>query len=1149
MFAMRRGAVLAVVLSTVVAGGTFMTSAPAPVQAAGPPTALLPTDNPANWTPNVLNGQVNSIWQFGSKVVIGGTFTQVANADSNGGAVYDQAYLAAFDATTGVIDPDFDPELGDAVEVIIPGTDANTFFVGGDFNTIDGANRRKVAKLNVSDGSLTSFNIGGSNARVRDLRLVGNTLYVAGLFTSIGSQPRRFLASVNATTAAVTTAVDFDFAGLYNGGAGKVIKIDVNQAGTRMLITGNFMEIDGQPREQVALIDLSTTPATLSPWRTQFFDPATPCAGAFDSFTRDLDISPDGTYAVISTTGAYRPPPTSCDTISRFELTSEVDGLSPTWINYTGGDTSYAVEIHDGVAYIGGHMRWFNNPFGSDRHAAGGVSRPGMGALDVVSGLPFTWNPTRTRGVGLFDYHVTPQGIWAGSDTDRFNNELRMKLAFFPWTGGTTVLGSEIGELPADIYALGRTSGTTGTDDPTVLHRINAGGPELAAADDGPPWLADTAGTSPYRNSGSSTSTAPTNQPPAAGAAPRATPQNDSTVLRGDLDRPPAHLWTTERWDPSAAPNMQWAFPVPAGIPITVRLYFANRFNGTDNTGDRVFDVLLDGDLVLDDLDLSRMPGHDIGTMRSFDIVSDGTVDIEFVHGEDNPLINGIEIIRRDLPPTNNLGQQDEVRKLTWTGAGVPTVEPVANTTVPWQTVRGAFQVNASLFTFHADGSLMRRSFNASGFGAGTVVDGWANTMMADIPNLGGVFYDPASSSIFYTVAGNTNLYRRGFLPESGVLHAVRSTVTTGNVAGLAPARVRGMFLSGGRLYFADATTGDLSSIAWSNGAPTGAVQLEEGTADWRARALFLAVGSTPNVAPSAVIAPPTCVDNACDFDGTGSTDPDGTIVSFDWDFGDGGLPRTGASTSYSYGAAGTYTVTLTVTDDDGDVDTAQRDVTVGDPPNEPPTAVATASCSGATCSFSGAGSSDPDGTIAGYLWDFGDGATATGVTATHTFTASGTYTVELIVTDDDGDEGDTSVDVTVTVTGPPTGPIPIVPLDPARLLETRTGPNDTTIDGQAQGIGRRPAGSITELTVTNRAGVPANATAVMINLTAVLPDGNGFLTAFPCGTDQPNASSVNYAPGQVVPNAVLAKIGTNGRICIFTLAATDILVDVTGYT
>ena len=105
----------------------------------------------------------------------------------------------------------------------------------------------------------------------------------------------------------------------------------------------------------------------------------------------------------------------------------------------TGGDTSYAAEIHDGVVYVGGHMRWFNNPFAGDRHGAGGVYRSGMGALDVVTGLPFSWNPGRTRGVGLFDYFVTEQGVWAGSDTDRFNNELRARLAFFPFADGSTV--------------------------------------------------------------------------------------------------------------------------------------------------------------------------------------------------------------------------------------------------------------------------------------------------------------------------------------------------------------------------------------------------------------------------------------------------------------------------------------------------------------------------------------------------------------------------------------------------------------------------------------------------------------------------------------------------------------------------------------
>jgi hypothetical protein len=52
----------------------------------------------------------------------------------------------------------------------------------------------------------------------------------------------------------------------------------------------------------------------------------------------------------------------------------------------------------------------------------------------------------------------------------------------------------------------------------------------------------------------------------------------------------------------------------------------------------------------------------------------------------------------------------------------------------------------------------------------------------------------------------------------------------------------------------------------------------------------------------------------------------------------------------------------------------------------------------------------------------------------------------------------------------------------------------------------------------------------------------------FPCGTELPKASNVNYGPGDVVPNAVLAKIGTGGKVCIYTLAGTDIVVDVNGY-
>ena len=86
------------------------------------------------------------------------------------------------------------------------------------------------------------------------------------------------------------------------------------------------------------------------------------------------------------------------------------------------------------------------------------------------------------------------------------------------------------------------------------------------------------------------------------------------------------------------------------------------------------------------------------------------------------------------------------------------------------------------------------------------------------------------------------------------------------------------------------------------------------------------------------------------------------------------------------------------------------------------------------------------------------------------------------------------------------------------------------------------------ELVVAGRGGVPADAEAVMLNVTAVRPAGRGYLTVYPCGADRPLASSVNYVAGDVVGNAVLAKVGTGGKVCIFTLWAADIVIDVNGF-
>ena len=78
--------------------------------------------------------------------------------------------------------------------------------------------------------------------------------------------------------------------------------------------------------------------------------------------------------------------------------------------------------------------------------------------------------------------------------------------------------------------------------------------------------------------------------------------------------------------------------------------------------------------------------------------------------------------------------------------------------------------------------------------------------------------------------------------------------------------------------------------------------------------------------------------------------------------------------------------------------------------------------------------------------------------------------------------------------------------------------------------------------------GVPANATAAVLNVTVVGPSGGGYLTAYPCSSPLPNASNVNFVPGDVRPNLVTVRIGTADTVCIQSTASADILVDLGGW-
>lgn len=115
----------------------------------------------------------------------------------------------------------------------------------------------------------------------------------------------------------------------------------------------------------------------------------------------------------------------------------------------------------------------------------------------------------------------------------------------------------------------------------------------------------------------------------------------------------------------------------------------------------------------------------------------------------------------------------------------------------------------------------------------------------------------------------------------------------------------------------------------------------------------------------------------------------------------------------------------------------------------------------------------------------------------------------------------------------------------PERLADTRA--DGETVDMRARGAGRRPAGSVYEVQVAGRGSMPDDADAAVLNVTVTGPLDRGYLTIYPCDAQRPLAANLTYAADQTIPNAVVTRLDDDGRICVFTRAATHLVVDASG--
>ncbi len=122
------------------------------------------------------------------------------------------------------------------------------------------------------------------------------------------------------------------------------------------------------------------------------------------------------------------------------------------------------------------------------------------------------------------------------------------------------------------------------------------------------------------------------------------------------------------------------------------------------------------------------------------------------------------------------------------------------------------------------------------------------------------------------------------------------------------------------------------------------------------------------------------------------------------------------------------------------------------------------------------------------------------------------------------------------------TGGLGFFGVTPTRILDTRNG-----IGGVA-GANRFEAGNDRAIAIRGVAGIPSNAESVVINITAVGPTGTGYVTAYPSGSSVPDASNLNFVAGQTVPNAVIAPVSAQGKVCFYVYGKAHLIADVNGW-
>jgi PKD repeat protein len=920
------------------------------------PSAATPATVSADGLPTVqIDGVAWSQAVVGNTVYVAGKFTSARPAGSPAGTnETPRANLLAYDIRTGELIPGFAPVLDGQALVVTASPDGSRIYVGGDFTTVDGQARRRVAAFDTATGSLVASWHPSISSQVRAIAATADTVYLGGSITAVGSTSRTKLAAVRAVdgsllpwapvpgpgstasnkepgkTSAQEATLDYD-----------VLSLVITGGGDQVVAAGRFDTMNGTKATGVAALD--------------------PVSGANRPFAINQRITNQGINSAI------------------YSLSTDGSTVFGTAYDYYGPGN---LEGNFEVTAAGGQIIAMNTCHGDtySSYATGGVLYLASHEHDCssINGFP-EQNPRVNRFATAMT--VAPTQTLGSSSTFAGSPGVS-QLAWFP----SVTAGTFTGQGQAMWSVSGAGSYVAYAGEFTAVNGVAQQGLVRFAV---PSIAPNKVGPTPAKG------LTPTVTSPVAGLArvswtATSDPDNEYLTYRVFRDGASTPIYTTTQsslwW---RTPTLSYADTgVSAGThsyKITVTDPWGNKIGGGSATSVTVpagtYTPRAYADTVRADGAQSYWPlGESSGATTALDYAgnSDLTVNSGVTAGRAGALTGDSD--------TAFAFNGSSGLAATKTAAAAPAIF----TEEAW--FQTSSRLGGKIMGFGSAASGLSGSYDRHVYmdTSGRVLFGVYPGSMQTVQSATG-FND---GTWHHVVASLSSSGMALYL--DGVLVASRADVTSAQ-------GYNGYFRIGGDNTWTGAKyfTGTVDEVAlYSTVLPADRV-----AAHYNLGRTGKATNSLPTASFTKNVRKATL-----NVDASASADPDGTVASYAWDFGDGST-ATGVTASHTYTAAGNYTVTLTVTDDQGATGTTTS--VVAATPNQAPAASFTSAVTDRSVSLS-ATASDADGTVASYAWNFGDGSTATGATAAHTYAADGTYTVRLVVTDDEGATTTVTHDVSV---------------------------------------------------------------------------------------------------------------------------------------